>query len=628
MKIGDLFIKLGLKKDGFDRGIDGAKQKTSAFGGAMKKIGGIMAGAFAISSIVNFTKRIDQAYRTQLLAETKVQQAIKSTAGIAGLSLRQLTAEAQNLQRKTIFGDEAILNGATAQILTFTNIVGDNFLRTQRLALDLSTVLGTDLQSSSIQLGKALNAPVQNLSALSRSGIQFSKEQKNLINSLAETGRLAEAQVVILDELERQYGGQAEAAAKAAGAVTQLSNAWGDLMETLGSGQSETVNNNARFITALVQAINGKIQKGFEERKTDQQKFDEEINSMTQKELLKRQKQLEKAAREALANYRIEKSEENEEGRRFYSMEYDIAKEGLEKIATLIKTSETENTETRISLYEAAELAVKDAHQAIVDFQNQKGKFAGEENAQAYIDKLKELEDAAKKAQEQLAKMQTVRIPTPELIQSKDATQVDFSPEKEFKNLGQQQFEAGAISFAPELGDMSGFVDSLSENLTDPMAYELENLNNAINQGIGQAIGSLASGLGDLASGAVLPKDFGNQLLITVGGFMQQFGQLLIAYAIAASGLEAAIANPGAWPIALAAGIALVAIGGAISGLGKKGLSGSGGGASGSHAASGYTNYNASSGGAAIADNVVFELEGNKLIGVMRNSERRSTGMR
>ena len=66
-------------------------------------------------------------------------------------------------------------------------------------------------------MGKALNDPVANLSALSRSGIQFSDEQKAVIKSMAETGRLAEAQTLILDELNRQYGGSAEAAAKADG---------------------------------------------------------------------------------------------------------------------------------------------------------------------------------------------------------------------------------------------------------------------------------------------------------------------------------------------------------------------------------------------------------------------------
>ena len=161
-------------------------------------------------------------------------QAIKSTSNAAGLSLARLKAEASALQKDTIFGDEEILNKSTAQLLTFTNIANDEFLRAQKVALDLSTVLDGDLQGASIQLGKALNDPVANLSALSRSGIQFSKDQKEVIKSLAESGQLAEAQGIILEELERQYGGQAKAAVVGAGAIQQFNHTIGDIKEQVG----------------------------------------------------------------------------------------------------------------------------------------------------------------------------------------------------------------------------------------------------------------------------------------------------------------------------------------------------------------------------------------------------------
>lgn len=177
-----------------------------------------------------------QAWDKQAKAIAKVENAILSTGGTAGRSLEQLQTLASNLQKNTLFGDEEILEGATAQLLTFTNIAGEQFERTQAVALDLATMLGTDLKSASIQLGKALNDPVSNLSALSESGIQFSQSQKDVIKSLAEAGQMAEAQNVILAELERQYGGTAAAAAAAGtGALTQLSNSLRDLTEEIGA---------------------------------------------------------------------------------------------------------------------------------------------------------------------------------------------------------------------------------------------------------------------------------------------------------------------------------------------------------------------------------------------------------
>lgn len=196
-------------------------------------------------------KRAVQAFTQQAQAVEKVNQAIKSTAGAAGLSLSQLRKEASELQKRTLFGDEDILNNATAQLLTFTNIANDNFLRTQRVALDLSTVLDGDLKSASIQLGKALNDPVANLSALSRSGIQFSAAQKEVIKDLANSNRLAEAQGVILAELERQYGGQAEAAAKVGGGWQQLGNILGDTMEELGGFISALFNTDAATVSLI-----------------------------------------------------------------------------------------------------------------------------------------------------------------------------------------------------------------------------------------------------------------------------------------------------------------------------------------------------------------------------------------
>ena len=241
-RIADLLIKIGADSYEFqqktkqvERSLDGVGKKLTSIGKSLslKLTAPIVAmGAASVA-----------AADTQAKAEAKVQQAIKSTSMAAGLSFEQLKTYASELQNETLFGDEEILNNATAQLLTFTNIAGENFKRTQAVALDLSTVLDGDLKSASIQLGKALNDPVKNLSALSRSGIQFSEEQREVINTLAKTNRLAEAQWVILDELERQYGGQAKAAAEVGtGALKQLQNSWGDFMEQIGAAMMPFVN--------------------------------------------------------------------------------------------------------------------------------------------------------------------------------------------------------------------------------------------------------------------------------------------------------------------------------------------------------------------------------------------------
>ena len=49
--VGQLKARLGLDKRKFDKNLKGAKSSANKFGSAMKKIGGIIAAAFAIKII-------------------------------------------------------------------------------------------------------------------------------------------------------------------------------------------------------------------------------------------------------------------------------------------------------------------------------------------------------------------------------------------------------------------------------------------------------------------------------------------------------------------------------------------------------------------------------------------------
>lgn len=211
-----------------------AQRDLNKYGAQMQKVGagltlGITTPLLALGAIA--VKNFD----VQAKALAQVEAGLLSTGNAVGFTTKQLQEQATALQNNTLFGDEVILKDATAQLLTFTNIAGEQFKRTQVAALDLATRLDGDLKGASIQLGKALNDPVKGLAALGKSGIQFSKEQTGVIKSLAETGKLAEAQTLILNELEKQYGGSAAAAAKAGlGPFTQLKNILGDITEDFG----------------------------------------------------------------------------------------------------------------------------------------------------------------------------------------------------------------------------------------------------------------------------------------------------------------------------------------------------------------------------------------------------------
>jgi hypothetical protein len=253
-KLGDLVVAIGANTRDLDKALGKSMRKIKNFGKNTKQMGkSLTMNVTAPIAALGFTAV--KAFQQQAKAIAQVEAGLKSTGGQVGYTSQQLQQMASDLQTKTLFGDEQILQDATAQLLTFTNISGEQFARTQQAALDLATRLDGDLKGASIQLGKALNDPVANLSALSRSGIQFSEEQKEVIKSMAESGRLAEAQTLILDELNNQYGGSAEAAAKADGGFTQLANSFGDLQEEFGKILVDVLQPVVDFLKNVVSSL-------------------------------------------------------------------------------------------------------------------------------------------------------------------------------------------------------------------------------------------------------------------------------------------------------------------------------------------------------------------------------------
>jgi hypothetical protein len=248
-------IKFLADLTGFSTNMQNANRKISKMGKNMQKVGRNLSVGLT-APILAFGAISLKSWDKQEKAIAQVNAGLLSTGNAVGFTSEQLQKMASDLQNTSLFGDEEILQDATAQLLTFTNIAGDQFARTQQAAIDLSTRLGGDLKSASIQLGKALNDPVANLSALSRSGIQFSKKQKAVIKSLADSNRLADAQTIILDELARQYGGAGEAASKAGlGGLKQLQNSLGDLMEDFGAIIAEAILPFVAKIKSLVSSF-------------------------------------------------------------------------------------------------------------------------------------------------------------------------------------------------------------------------------------------------------------------------------------------------------------------------------------------------------------------------------------
>jgi hypothetical protein len=143
------------------------------------------------------------------LTIAKLDAVIRATGGAAGVTSEQLQNIANDLQGVTRFSDEQILSG-TSLMLTFRNISGEVLERAIPAMLDMGEIFGST-DAAAMQLGKALNDPVNMMGALSRAGVTFTDSQKEMIKSMVESGDLMGAQNIILTELEMQVGGVAEA---------------------------------------------------------------------------------------------------------------------------------------------------------------------------------------------------------------------------------------------------------------------------------------------------------------------------------------------------------------------------------------------------------------------------------
>ena len=207
--------------------------------GKLNSVLGAVGVSFGLSMAVGKLKQLVtesiNLSRIQEKAVAQVQAGLESTGNKVGFTLDELKAKASAIQKETLFGDEAILQDVTSVLLTFTNITGETFDKAQVAVTDLATRMGTDLKAASVQLGKALNDPIKGVTALRKVGVSFTESQRDQIKTLTETGRLQEAQTMILKEMNIEFGGSAKASAEADGGFTQLQNSIGDAKEMLGS---------------------------------------------------------------------------------------------------------------------------------------------------------------------------------------------------------------------------------------------------------------------------------------------------------------------------------------------------------------------------------------------------------
>lgn len=267
--LGTVELKFAARLDQLEAGLNAAKSKASRaaddmgddvnhrLGSKLGKLGatvgkaaalGVAGAAVGVGAVL---KGAFEAAEESRKVGAQTAAVIASTGGAANVSSAQVAKYSDKLAALTGIDDELIASGQN-MLLTFTNVRNeagkgnDIFDQSTKAALNMSVALGKDLPSSAMLVGKALNDPIKGMTALTKSGIQFTAQQKDQVAAMVKAGDVMGAQKIILKELETQFGGSAEAAASP---MARLKVVVGNLQEELGARLLPVVGKVATFLS-------------------------------------------------------------------------------------------------------------------------------------------------------------------------------------------------------------------------------------------------------------------------------------------------------------------------------------------------------------------------------------------
>lgn len=259
----ELWMKKGLPDTADQSGTESGKRFGSGLGAGIKSMMGPIAAAFSIYAVADFTKNMFNAAQEGMRVDATLTQVTKSM-GLFGAESDKVVGRLQDyateMMKRTGIDDD-VIKSTQAQLMSFKELAasadttGGMFDRATSVAADMAAVFGGDAAGNAVKLGKALNDPVNGISALSRVGVQFTDDQKAMIEGMVKAGDVAGAQELIMKELETQVGGTAEASATSA---DKMKARWDDAVQNLGTQLMPVFESIVGWIsTSLLPAFEG-----------------------------------------------------------------------------------------------------------------------------------------------------------------------------------------------------------------------------------------------------------------------------------------------------------------------------------------------------------------------------------
>jgi hypothetical protein len=543
--------KAGKKiKDDLGGGFDGV-------GAALGKLKGAFLGltaAFGAGKL--FSESISQAIQ-QEEAVNRLNTSLKLSGNFSAQASKDLQDFANALQQVTVIGDDASLE-MLSLALTFTKTT-DQAKSLYTAALDLSAATGIDLNTAVEQLGKTLTGSAGGLTVYETKLQSLSKEQLK-----AGAG---------IDAIAAKFKGAAESQAQTFGAsLIQLNNNFGEVLESIG----QFITASPLFIQTIKDISTGFAQAAKNISETRISIFGNESEQASLK--VSQLKDKIEATQKSIALYK-DKIASAKDTTSFFGL--------ITEKASTVQDSYRIRLERAIPILNALEKQYEELSKGQVEVANTSKNVIDLEAVRLAKD---EFAKTVQQIKEQRLALQ---------VSGAQAITDDTERAVMLEALKLQRVESINVAFSNRLLEIRKLADEkqyISKTELDNAFVEATKLRNeqllqldneaqkeqlAKQKAYSDAIGStLTSGISSSfqALGAALAKGedawaaFSKGVLGIIGDLMIQVGTSIILQAEAIKSLQAALATF-AWPVALAAGLALIALGGAFKAIGGGGSS-------------------------------------------------------
>ena len=574
MKLGDLFIKLGLKSEEFNQGIEKAKGGLSGLGTVAKSIGGVLAAAFSIGAMVRFFTTSVKLANEQIAVENELAAALRANGMEVDANMNKYKRFASAMQRVTTVGDETTLSLIRLAVTMQSKAPEE----AAKMAIGLSKALGMDLQTATRAATLAQNG---NYIALSR-------HIPELRTATTEAEKLAAVQRIVA-------GGMEIARAETetlAGKVDQLKNAWGDLKEGIGT---LIVNNN--LLIESVTALAGMVDVLNAKKLTFWQKLSVFLDPTGQRlgQVLALNEALEKQA-EAAEEAGSETVNLNEESSKYGRTISEIEQEITDLKESLKGYGEFQGKEIQATLRQI------DANEKLLKSLLELRKARAENRAVGAIEPGKQFDEPLVGREKYAGLMRD--LPPVDTSQLDDMT-AWFIRNNELTKKYTDEYLENFVRFKEDFAML------------------------VVDFGI-DVVEQFGSMLGELMATGQVSGDFGKNILASIGSFIGTLGKMLIGLGMASEAFQKTLASgflTGGVSL-IAAGAALVALGGAISSFARS--RGSAGGQSGGRSeqpSGGFGVFETNQRGSFQLPQMSTSIRGNELVLLINRESNRTSAI-